>query len=78
MCSSSGRLRGWAAIAVKPGLVVAGMVASGILLVDLGIVIDREEDAVRVRLPPVRQNWHPVIGIDTLGRNGTPLRILVE
>jgi hypothetical protein len=42
------------------------------------VVIDREEDAVRVRLPPVRQYSDGVIGVDALGRDGTPLRMLVQ
>jgi hypothetical protein len=42
------------------------------------VVIDREEDAVRVRLPAVRQYSDGLIGVDALGRDGTPLRMLVQ
>ena len=42
------------------------------------VVIDREEDAVRVRLPPVRQYSDGVIGVDALGGDGIPLRMLVQ
>jgi len=31
-----------------------------------------------MRLPPVGENSDRVIGIDTLRRNGTPLRVLVQ
>ena len=44
----------------------------------VGIVIDREEDAIRVWLPAVAQypNW--LIRIDGLRCNGTALRVLLE
>ena len=45
---------------------------------DFGIVIDREEDTVGVRLPPVGQYSDRVIGVEALGRDRTPLRMLVE
>ena len=42
------------------------------------VVINREEDAVRVRLPAVRQYSDGLIGVDALERDGTLLRMLVE
>jgi hypothetical protein len=43
-----------------------------------GSVIDGEEDAIDVRLPPVAQYSDWLIRIDALGRDGTALRMLIE
>jgi hypothetical protein len=45
---------------------------------DLCRIVDREEDAVGVRLPPVRQYSDRVIRIEALGRDWTALRVLIE
>ena len=43
-----------------------------------GIVVDGEEDAIDVRLPPVTQYPDWLIRIDALRRDGTALRVLFE
>lgn len=45
---------------------------------DLCIVVNREEDTVRMRLPTVRQYSDRMFRIEALGRDGTPLRMLVQ
>ena len=45
---------------------------------DLPICVDREEDAVRMRLPPIGQDSDRVIGVEALRRDRTPLRVLAE
>ena len=42
------------------------------------LVIDREEDAVHVRLPPVAHHPDGVVGVDAFRCNRTTLRMLVE
>jgi hypothetical protein len=41
-------------------------------------VVDREENPVRVRLPPVCEYSYGVTGVEALGCHWTPLRMLVE
>ena len=43
-----------------------------------GSVIDGEENAIDVRLPPVAQYPDWLIQIDVLRRDGTALRVLIE
>jgi hypothetical protein len=41
-------------------------------------MVDREEDAVHVRLSAVAEHPNRVVRVDTFGRNRTALRMLVE
>jgi hypothetical protein len=45
---------------------------------DTSVVIDGEEDPIAVRLPPVGQHPHRVVGVEIFGRYGTTFRMLVE
>jgi len=45
---------------------------------DLCIVVNREEDTVRVRLTAVRRYADRMFRIEALGRDGTPLWMLVQ